>query len=276
MPADMLPLAIKFPSEYFDAKATLECGQIFRYERLKENSYLVNSLDKQCLVETLGEYTYIYAFDKDYFFNFFDLDTDYGKIVSRLSGYPELKAATQSGKGIRILRQDLVETVISFIISANNNIPRIKKIISRLCRQFGEEKEGHYAFPSLGKMYAMDFSDWQSIGAGFRDKYLFSTARALYETDILAELALKRGEDAQKSLCSLSGVGPKVADCISLFGLHDLSVFPVDTWIFKTCRTEELNTAAKVRAFYSQRYGEHAGLAQQYVFYAAKQAGAKE
>lgn len=259
------------PSEFFDARATLECGQIFRYEKLAENRYAVFSADKSCLLCTEGDTTGIYAqsCDAQYFFNFFDLTTDYGAIARALGAYGELDEAIKIGKGIRILRQDLVETIVSFIISANNNIPRIKKIISRLCQLAGKRQDGYYAFPTLDEMYLMTFADWQSIGAGFRDKYLFETVRALKETDVIERI--RSGQTVTKTLLSLKGVGPKVADCILLFGLHDMTGFPVDTWIFKKCRTDILDTPAKVHDYYTERYGKYAGLAQQYIFYSAKE-----
>jgi len=267
---NMLPLVYKIDSEYFDATSTLECGQIFRYEQVDDNAYEVISLDKKCLITTKGEYTYIYANDKDYFYNFFDLGTDYSFIANKLKQFPELATAVEYGKGIRILRQDLVETIISFIISANNNIPRIKKIIARLCQTLGKDMSGYFAFPTLKDMSKADFEIWQSLGAGFRDKYLFNTVKTLAQTNFIQDLLLLKGDEITKQLCTLSGVGPKVADCISLFGLHDVSSFPVDTWIFKACKNEQLCTAKAVRKHYTERYGGYAGIAQQYIFYASK------
>jgi len=265
-----LPLAFKVSSKYFDATATIESGQTFRFQKT-DGGYHLFSMDKRCFVKTEGEFTYVYTTDKDYFYKYFDLQTNYEKIVSTLSKYDELRVAIDGGRGIRILRQDLVETIICFIVSANNNIPRIKKIISRLCEIAGQKMDGFYAFPTLNEMYLLPFSVWQSIGAGFRDKYLFSTVKMLKETDILDSLKFKiqSAEERTKLLCTLSGVGPKVADCISLFGLYDLSVFPVDTWIFKTCSQAGLDTPKKVREFYSKRYGDLAGIAQQYLFFGA-------
>lgn len=268
---DKLALIINVPSEYFEAKATLECGQMFRYEKLAENRYVAFSGDKKCLLCTEGETTSVFArsSDEQYFFNFFDLATDYGAIAKELGAYDELDEVIKIGKGIRILRQNLVETIISFIISANNNIPRIKKIISRLCQMAGKQMDGYYAFPTLEEMYLMDFADWQNIGAGFRDRYLFETVRILKETDVIERI--RSGKNVTKTLLSLKGVGPKVADCISLFGLHDMAGFPVDTWIFKKCKSDILDTPSKVHDYYTARYGKYAGLAQQYIFYGAKE-----
>lgn len=265
-----LPFFCKIPSENFDARATVECGQVFRFEN-NGGIYEIVSSDKKCLLETKGEYTYLYTEYGEYFHNYFDLDRDYGQIVDALSGFPELSEAVKIGKGIRILNQDLFETIISFIISANNNIPRIKKIIERLCRLCGRKIGDYYAFPDLCAAAKLSFEDWQTIGAGFRDKYLFETVRILKNTSFLEKLSRADTDEATELLLTLPGVGPKVADCILLFGLHRTDSYPVDTWIFKSCRTDELNTTKAVHKYYRERYGELAGYAQQYVFYAARE-----
>ena len=129
-------------NEYFSVRDTLECGQFFRFKKLAENRYEVFSLGNKAVVSETDGAVKIECDDPGYFRNFFDLDTDYRGITTRLAAFPELTESVNYGKGIRILRQDFYETVISFIVSANNNIKRIQGIIERLCERYGEKKNG--------------------------------------------------------------------------------------------------------------------------------------
>lgn len=249
-----------------DCKAVLECGQIFRYGKVGDG-YEVYSLDKRCVV--CGNK--IVTDQPEYFAKFFDLDTDYDVICDTLSKFDEIKDDVEFGRGIRLLRQDLFETVISFIISANNNIPRIKGIIERLCALAGERKDGYYAFPTPQRLSTVSQSMLRDIGMGFRDKYIYETTQIVTSSDILQRIAAADTVKARELLLTLSGVGPKVADCILLFGLRRFDCFPVDTWMMKRCKTQELDTPLKVRDYYLKRYGEYAGPAQQYIFYGARE-----
>ncbi len=249
-----------------DFKAILTCGQTFRFIKT-QNGYDVFS----------GAYRASVGGDRivtdapNYFVKYFDLDTDYDEIMASLNSFDELKEYIKIGKGIRILRQDLFEVIISFIISANNNIPRIKGIIERICAFCGSDMGDYYAFPTPEQLVKVDKEQFRMLGAGFRDNYLSKSARILYETDFLRKLSESDTEDAERLLLSLPGVGPKVADCILLFGLRKWDCFPVDTWIFKQCASETLDTPSKVRNHYLNRYGALAGLAQQYIFYGARE-----
>lgn len=261
---------IVFDGKYFCPKATLECGQVFRYAAVGENDYIVRSSGLSARVFTRGDETVIDCDDEEYFARYFDLDTDYSQIISRLSSFPELSSGLEKGRGIRILKQDFAETVLSFIISANNNIPRIKGIIERLCARYGEKKDGYFAFPTLSALKEVTAADYRALGVGFRDKYLVGATEKLLSDGFLDRIASLDVDGARKLLCTVSGVGGKVADCILLFSLARTAVFPTDTWIFKTYRTETLDTPEKVRKYCLDRYGEYAGYAQQYRFYAAR------
>ena len=257
-------------SEYFDIAATLECGQVFRYVKNADGGYTVYSLDKKCDIRynARGEVELTTA-DPEYFRRYFDLDEDYGKITSSLAACPELTAAVAFGKGIRILRQDFTEAVFSFIVSANNNIARIKGIIERLSAAYGKKTGDYYAFPTPEELQKASVADLKALGLGYRAEYIYDTARAF--PSVKAEIAaISDAEAAHKALLALKGVGPKVADCIVLFGLHLTRSYPVDTWIFKASSTPELDTPKKVRDYYLDRYGDYAGFAQQYVFYYAR------
>ena len=261
---------IKVSSEYFDIKATLECGQFFRYHKNDDGSYFVCSLDKRCRIWQEESTVYIETNEDKYFYNFFDLHTDYSKIVNTLSKFRDISDQVNYGKGIRILRQDLTETVISFIISANNNITRIKNIIERICARCGKNMGEYYAFPTLKELQTLSVEEFRALGLGYRAEYLYNTCRE-FEGKEEVVLAINEQQTAQKVLCKFMGIGPKVADCIMLFGMHLTRSYPVDTWIFKANKTEILNTPQKVREYYLDRYGEYAGFAQQYIFYYARE-----
>ena len=254
----------------FCPRQSVECGQMFRYkpERI---GYTVYSTDKRCCVYEDGSSVIIETSDVGYFNNYFDLSTDYGAIVETLSGYDELKESVEYGNGIRIFKQDLFETIISFIISANNHIPRIKSIIERICEAVGQKIDDYYAFPTLENLSDLTTEDFAKMGAGYRSRYLFETVQILQTSNVLSELTSANDDELiHKKLLSLQGVGEKVANCISLFGLAVTGSFPVDTWIFKTLGTKDLDTPDKVRRYHQCRYGSLAGYAQQYLFWKAR------
>lgn len=255
----------------FSISKTLECGQLFRYFKNGEEDYYVCSRDKRCRLVGCEDGFEVISDDTEYFFDYLDLKTDYNEIFTELSKFPELDEALKFGKGIRILRQDLYETIISFIISANNNIPRIKGIIERLCCEYGKNCGDYFAFPVLDELKNVKEEDYRRLGCGFRDEYLFDTVQKLRDGEILDKLKSCDTEAARKILCSLKGIGPKVADCILLFGLRRFDTYPVDTWIFKACKSDELDTPAKVMKHFLFKYGKFAGYAQQLIFFAQRQ-----
>lgn len=258
-----------YPSKRFSPKDTLTCGQVFRYTfDNNQNTYCVFSRDKRCFLSQNGDVTTLKCEDGDlkYFENYFDLSRDYDKVVETLSVFPELKEAAAYSGALRILRQDFDETVFSFIISANNNIKRIQSIIEKLCRAVGENKGDYFAFPTAEQLQSLSIGDMKAMGLGYRAEYIYDACRA-FPSAKESILALNDDEQIYKSLTGIKGVGPKVAGCIMLFGLSRTAAYPVDTWIFKSCKTAELDTPKKVQAYYSARYGEYAGFAQQYIFH---------
>lgn len=265
-----LPLAFTYPSEYFNIRDTLECGQIFRYKQLENGGYGVYSQDKYAQLNYDSEgRVEVRTNDSDYFWSFFDLDTDYGAKVKRISALsPLMQQAASFGKGIRILNQDLTEMIFSFIVSANNNIKRIQLIIERLCDKLGADTPYGKAFPTVQAMANADVALYTQIGAGYRDKYLHDTANKLLSYD-LSTLTGMDSERARKELLTFMGVGPKVADCIMLFGLRRGDVFPVDTWIKKVYHEHFENGHAdhEISKYFCELFGSDAGLCQQYLFY---------
>lgn len=260
-----------YPGEYFSAEDTLTCGQVFRYSKKDEGVFEVISKDKRCLLRQESGMTVLECNDEDvdYFENYFDLNRNYEDIVGALSKYPELSDCVEYGKGIRILRQDFEETVFSFIISANNNIKRIQSIIEKLCSACGKDMGGYYSFPTAVQLQSLSVEQLRNFGLGYRAEYIYETSRAFPSVKHIFEECTD-SETILQNLLKLKGVGPKVANCIMLFGLSVTSSYPVDTWIFKSNRTEELNTPQKVQQYYQQRYGEFAGFAQQYIFHYAR------
>lgn len=254
--------------EDLDIIQTLNCGQIFRYV-IDGNTADVYSMDKHALILTKPNQVEIITKDVDYFYNFFDLDTDYTKIKKELKKDTLLSKAVDFGYGIRILNNDCYEMIISFIISANNNIGRIKKSIEYLCTHFGKTMGGYFAFPTLNELKCATVEDYTKAGLGYRAPQMWETVQRLTEKDI-ANLKAMPSTEQFKFLNSLKGVGEKVANCAMLFGLGVKDVFPVDTWINKVYNALT-NTKTTNRALITKdltnRYGELSGYAQQYFFY---------
>ena len=264
-----LPIAFTYDATYFNVRDTLECGQIFRYKQLDADTYAVFSRDKYAELTTVDGVVQVKTADKEYFWHFFDLDTDYGAKVERISAIsPLMCEAATFGKGVRILNQDLTEMIFSFIISANNNIKRIQLIIDRLCNAIGCDTPYGKAFPTVEAMAGASVEFYAGIGAGYRDKYLYETAKMLLTYDLDALTSLD-SENARRELLKFMGVGPKVADCILLFGLRRGDVFPVDTWLKKVYHEyfEQGHKDGEISRFFCNLFGEDAGLCQQYLFY---------
>jgi len=256
-------------SSEFDIKHILECGQVFRY-KVVESGYEVYALEHKARVYCQKDTTTIFCDDTTFFQKYFDFDTDYAKIKSELRDTEILENALELGSGIRILRQDPLEIIISFIISANNNIPRIKKSLERLCERYGVKKGEYYAFPTLQKLKKVPEAFFLEIGCGYRAPYLVKTIQMLSEKFIQSLYSMDIIE-ARKELIKLSGVGGKVADCILLFGYYRTNVFPCDTWI-KKVYVQHFNgdcklPAGKISEYFVSLYGNNAGFAQQYLYY---------
>lgn len=251
----------------FNPQHILECGQIFSFKKNGEN-YQVFSADKKAeIFETENGYI-IKTKNPDYFENFFDLKTDYGEIKKKLKKYDILTKPIEYGHGIRIVKQDLFETVISFIVSANNNIKRIQMILDRLRQKLGQNMGDYYAFPTREALLSVNEEFFTNIGAGYRAKYLYETVR-LIDEKTLKEWDLLSTPDLRKKLIGLSGVGPKVADCILLFGYGRGDVFPVDTWMAQMYNKfyEHQENREAIRYNLTKQFGQLSGFAQQYLFF---------
>ncbi len=260
-------IVVKNPKD-FNVIQTLNCGQIFRYV-IDGNTAFVYSQNKMCKLEFSKSQIEIISKDIDYFYNFFDLNTDYSKIKNQLKKDEFLRTAVDYGYGIRIIKNDPFEMIISFIISANNNIRRIKNSIEYICSNFGEYMGEYYAFPTLEQLKTATVEDYVKAGLGYRSSQMFETIQTLTNKDI-ENLKILPYEEQFKFLISLKGVGEKVANCIMLFGLGYTSSFPVDTWINKVYNNlTKTNTTdrKKITKELTARYGKLSGYAQQYFFY---------
>lgn len=265
---------IVFSSEYFNIADTLNCGQVFRFIPYKKG-YKVFSNTKICYCYEESGYTVIETDDKDYFYNYFDLDRDYSEIYSfAIKGGEFLSLCADKGKGIRILNQDKTETLFSFIISQNNNIPRIKNIIEKLCLALGEKKfflgEEYYSFPSVAKLSKQSLEFYRSVGLGYRAEYIKNLAEQIANGLDVSSFSTLNTSELKNKLISLHGVGPKVADCVAFFGFHRTDSFPVDTWIEKVY-VENFNGTIKDRKkiaeYFVNKFKDKSGYIQQYLFH---------
>lgn len=252
-------------TEDFIAEHILKCGQVFRYCETQAG-YAVHAGKETCAIWQDGRGKAILeCSDAEYFVKYFDLNRDYSAIRAAVADDGIMSKAVEFGKGLRILRQEPIEMIFSFIISANNHIPRIRCIIERLCDGLGEDCGGYRSFPTLDALAAADIKFYDGLGAGYRAEYLYSTARALKEEIVPLELSVDTRQ-AGLQLMRLKGVGRKVADCILLFGYGRTDVYPVDTWIKKVA-LEYYGIESKAREYFLARYGNMSGYAQQYMYY---------
>lgn len=256
----------------FDLDQTLNCGQCFRWYAGEKGSYFGIVAGKWLRISADSETKTIVfhntteeEFEKIWI-PYFDLEMDYGAIRRSLSDLdPVLACAAQYAPGIRILRQDPWEALCSFILSQNNNIPRIKGIVERLCQTFGDPVPGGYRFPEAKRLAKLSVEDLAPLRCGFRAKYLCSAAQLVENGTVsLSELETMPIEQARESLMQITGVGPKVAECALLYGWHRLECFPMDVWMKRAMAY--LFPGKKIEDF-----GRYAGIAQQYIFHYSRQ-----
>lgn len=257
----------------FNPKHILECGQTFRYTKI-DSGYKVFSKNLFCSLIYDNTRVIIESNQPAYFYRYFDLGRDYGKIKQALSGFPNLESAIAYGSGIRILNQDPAETVFSFILSANNNIPRIRSIIQKLSDRFGEDMGDYRAFPTAERLAEVADDELREIGTGYRAAYIAGAARAIRD-GFLQDISKMDTPAAKRHLMSLQGVGDKVADCILLFGYHKDDVFPTDVWISRVYEKYFAQCGQCSRKEMAKRltdlFGNLSGYAQQYLFYYIRQ-----
>ena len=275
----------------FELADIFDCGQCFRWNKQNDGSYTGvfknNVLNVQKQRETVIFKGICNGDIEETVRDYFDLDRDYEDIKKQLSKIDEnVKTSIEYGKGIRILNQDLWETIISFIISANNNIPRIKGIIERLSKAYGKEIDWngnkYYTFPTAEELKDVSVEDFRKLGTGFRDIRLYETTHMILDGKVNLEQLQNNPNtiEVREQLLSLSGVGPKVADCILLFStLKRFEVFPIDVWVRRVMNElyiknpdENRVNKKEIEKLAKEKFGNLAGIAQQYLFYWKREA----
>ena len=273
----------------FELEHIFDCGQCFRWNKQDDDSYIgvINSgVLKVSKNKNRVVFEGILEGDiNSIIYDYFDLGTIYDVIKREFSKIDDsMKKSVDFGYGIRILNQDLWEMIISFIISANNNIPRIKGIIERISEKCGEKitwnGKDYYLFPTVEKLSKLSVSDLRSLGTVFRDKRIYKTTQMILNNEVSIDklTKMKNTLEIREELLKLDGVGEKVADCIMLFALKRYDSFPIDVWVRRVMNTlyihNEDETKVTKKAIQECAYNlfeEKQGLAQQYLFYWARE-----
>ena len=264
---------------YFDLGQIARSGQCFRMYETAPGRFSLTAMDRYLEVRQEDDRFWFDCGEEEFdgfWAHYFDLETDYGGFIARIGKRDRyLQAAAAAGSGIRILNQDLWEVMVTFLISQNNHIKRIRQCVERLCLHFGEKKEtpeGHVYYAMPGPAALADPDRLKDMGLGYRDRYIARLAADVAEGRISLEhlKRIRSRKQTHQELTAIYGVGDKVADCIQLFGLHQIDTFPVDTWIKKILERHY------PKGFPMYRYRGCAGVMQQYMFYYAiseKEAG---
>ena len=258
----------------FNLEYTLECGQIFRINRF-DSWYYVNALDKYFKIKQVGNEIEFHGVDKEFVIHFFSLDENLSKILKEINKDKYVKKSIDKYRGLRIIKQDPWECLISFICSSASNIPRIKSKLKALSESFGTkillDGISNYTFPTPGKIN--DYKKVLNAKTGFRAKYIIEANKSVNIKN-LNSLRTRPYKYAKDELKKINGVGDKVADCVLLFSLGFYQAIPVDTWIKKTIQLLYFDNATisneKIREFGLDYFGAYAGYAQQYLFMFAR------
>lgn len=264
----------------FDLKETLECGQFFRFYE-EEQSYSIIAHGKILYISQEKDILKLNCTEEDYeniWKSFFDIERDYGEIKDKISkGDSILQEAVKHAPGTRLLNQDPYECLIHFIISQNNHIPRIKKIIENLSNNFGKSIDGtNFSFPTSYDLHKASIEEIMECRTGFRAKYIKDAVRRI-ETENFDPYYIKTLDEqkAREELMKIHGVGGKVSDCVLLFSMQKYSSFPTDVWVKRIMQEfyfdgKEMKIPV-ILEFAKEKWGDYAGFAQQYLFYYAKE-----
>lgn len=268
--------------ENFRPSDTFECGQCFRWNKIQKDTYIGVAYDKVLEVQLKNQNLYIYNITLEDFcrrwVHYFDLQRDYQAIQQQLQRDAILKKAISYGRGIRILNQDPWETLISFMISSNKNIPHIKIIIERLCKNYGHpltyKGKTYYSFPTPQELSGVTIEEILETKCGYRAKFIYHAIQRMnHEGFDLYGLKKLPTEQARKELLTFYGIGPKIADCILLFSLEKYEAFPKDVWVKRVMEYFYLKGSTsmkKIQSYAHENWGDLAGFAQQYLFHYAR------
>lgn len=267
----------------FELKDIFDCGQCFRWNKTKDNTYIGVAYNKVIEIEKEGNNVIIHNSNiKDFneiWCEYFDLKRNYSEIKEELKKDSILATAVAFGEGIRILKQEPFEILISFIVSANNRIPMIKRAINNISKEYGNELEykgeKYYSFPEVDRLIEASQEDIEKMGVGFRAKYIVDSIDKVYNNVYnLEEIKSMDDDGCHEGLKQFNGVGPKVADCIMLFSMQKYSSFPVDVWVKRAMQHFYVApdvSLPKIRMFARDKFGNLAGFAQQYLFFYARE-----
>ena len=268
---------------HFHPKHTFDCGQCFRWYEENDGSFTgvvmgrvlnVSFLENTLVIDNITEDDF-----NNIFVNYFDLNRNYASVKKLYEKDGFLKDAMDFGWGIHILNQDIFECLISFIISTQNQIPRIKKIVNGLSEMFGDKIEYkdniYYSFPTAEQLKCAKAEDFNNLKAGYRGAYIVDAVEKVLSGEVnLIEVLKMSYKEAKAELMKIKGVGPKVADCVLLFSAGKSEAFPVDVWVKRTMNKlymEKESNEKQILAFAEKYFGEYAGFAQQYMFYYSRE-----
>lgn len=271
---------------HFNIGQILESGQVFRFEKVSDSSYLLNARHKLIRITQQQQSSSVLIHHinlseaDEIWLDYLDIDTDYAAIARELSAKDaDMARAVAFGEGIRILKQDPWEMLISFIISQNKAIPHIKQCIKNITEKYGtpitednETDKVYYTFPTPEALSVASEDDLRACKVGFRAPYIMDACKKVLEGDIvLNDLYLLSAEEAKEKLMHIKGVGSKIADCILLFAYSKKAVFPTDVWIKRMMEGIYFNgkdmKLRDIQCFAKEYFGDLAGCAQQYLFY---------
>ena len=269
----------------FNLNHIFDCGQCFRWNKEEDGTYTGVVKNKVINVDQNGStvvFSNVSMNDYHIIKEYFDLNTDYTEIKRSVNTDEIMAEAIKFGEGIRILNQDEWETMISFMISANNRIPMIKKVIENLSTSFGDficnyRGRDYYSFPTAEQLSSADIEKIQECKAGFRSPRIKEAAsRFLKEKDIIYNIKNTNYDEGLAYLKTYTGIGDKVANCILLFSMRQFDTFPVDVWVRRVIQTLYVDKDTKdadIRKFAENKFGKLSGYAQQYLFYYARENG---
>lgn len=270
----MIKIMIEKP---FKLNDTITCGQIFRFFPLEDGSFDIILKDRVINVHMEENYLCVSSNDEnnleDVVRNYFDLDNDYNSISNFLIEKDcKLKDAIEFSNGLMMIRQDPFETVIEYIISANNGVPQIASALNNIAKKYGKkvifnDKE-YFLFPSYEDLKNVSIEEFRSCKVGFRDKYIKKMIDKLNNNEINLDLFYELNtKDALDKFMENIGIGPKVASCILLFAYQKYDVFPIDTWVKKIMKNDYgIEGEKNIREFAIKTYGKYSGIAIQYLF----------
>ena len=260
-----------------DLDNTICCGQIFRYEKLEDDSYIVILKDRVVKLKYIDNKLYIDSNNMNNIENvireYLDLDRDYISIIDNIKECDDILGRyLDKSIGLKMIKQDPIECIVSYIISQNNSVRNIKNSLDLISYKFGDKvmflDKGYYLFPSIDKLKKISLEEFRECKVGFRDRYLVDIISDIVENRLNVNYIFEmNSEDSLRYLMSFRGIGMKVASCILLFAYGKYDVYPIDTWVKKYMDTNYgIKDEKKIKEFCKEKYGKYSGLAIQYIF----------